>query len=408
MLKMDADCSDTAIIPILPTCCFICNSSEAETDVNHSIIEDTGSSLSELVQLVLPDSTDELQLISAVCASCVGLLAEYDQLRLGQARLADHVRSQYASSQLARSSLDVIIEMGDNRVTVPYGVYREHRAPLPAADSLDLEIHVQGGRLCHVCDASFGTFGELARHLRAAHQLSSSEIRACGAAFRRADMCRKHEATHRAQVSAHRCELCGKTLCYRHGLKRHLQSQHGLAAKHPVVCAEVFADYGKYLFHCRSVHLQEPDVGFGCESCGRRFEKRSELRLHRETHQDTSYSCVTCDKHFKTRLAYQKHARVHSGGGWRCEHCNKVFDTRPNLATHLQTHSARRAHACADCGATFKFGQTLARHRAVRHSGATPRYVCDVCGKAFARALLALGSNAADAGPVDVTFEVDL
>ena len=458
----------------------------------------------------MPDGRDELQLLSTICADCTAFVTEYDDLRTKQKEIELYVRQQYAASQAERASLDVVIELGDNRVCVPYSVYREHRAaaaeelsPIPTPEpppqrledgvgtethpepsladviappspmvtsekekqkptEVDLEIHVDGGRLCHVCDARFQRFGELATHLRDVHHLSSSEIRAvrtrtttepagapprpvpcplckdrvfasaqrtrahllqrhrqqleagagdrlpaelalhlckqCGAAFRRADMCRKHEATHRAKASAHSCELCGKVLRYRHGLKRHLLDQHGLAADHPAVmrtaapaakhpcdqCPQVFADYGKYLFHCRSEHLDEPDVGFGCELCSRRFEKRSELRLHREVHQETSYSCVTCEKHFRTRLAYQKHMRVHDGVGWSCQHCDKVFDSKPNLATHLQTHSTRREHVCGDCGAAFKFGQNLARHRAVRHSNDTPRFVCDVCGKAFA------------------------
>ncbi|XP_043196220.1 zinc finger protein 497-like [Amphibalanus amphitrite] len=501
---MDEECkeaADAAIIPILPACCLICNSPDATTNVNNTVIQATGSALAELVRLLVPDGRDELQLLPAICASCTAFVTEYDELRSRQRDIELYVRQQYAASQAARAALEVVIELGDNRVSVPYGVYREHRAaaaeqpppaeaaaapeqppaaaaatateappppvtPPPAAPrleqqltELDLEIHVESGRQCHVCDARFQLFGELAVHLRDVHHLSGSEIRAvrsrssaapaaaparpvpcplcadrqfssaerarahlvqrhrrqleagvqlpaelavhlcrhCGAAFRRADMCRKHEATHRARASAHACELCGKTLRYRHGLKRHLQSQHGLPAEHPAVaraaapadrhpcdrCPRVFADFGQYLFHCRSEHLDEPDVGFTCELCDRRFEKRSELRLHRDAHRETSYSCVTCEKHFRTRLAYQKHMRTHEGGGVACQHCGKVFDTRSNLATHLQTHSARRQHVCADCGAAFKFGQTLARHRAVRHGSGTPRFVCDICGKAF-------------------------
>lgn len=196
--------------------------------------------------------------------------------------------------------------------------------------------------------------------------------------------------------AAHQCELCSTWLQCRATLRRHLTVLHGLAEDHPAVrraaapapqqchlCSGVFADYAQYLFHYRCEHGSEADVGVGCDVCGRRFQTPSELRRHAESHADTSYSCVACDRHFRTRLALQKHERVHGTGGWRCVRCDKVFDTGPNLRSHLQTHSEQRSHACDECGAAYKFKQTLDRHKRTRHAADVAVYECDVCGKTF-------------------------
>jgi DNA-directed RNA polymerase subunit RPC12/RpoP len=93
-----------------------------------------------------------------------------------------------------------------------------------------------------------------------------------------------------------------------------------------------------------------------------------------------------------------------------CGQCGKEFLKLSKLTQHVKTHSpeSHYKYPCDMCGKKFTRPQHVIRHKLL-HTGERP-YVCQTCGRAFARedklkAHVKAGCSPAGSGGLDLSFE---
>ena len=126
-----------------------------------------------------------------------------------------------------------------------------------------------------------------------------------------------------------------------------------------------------------------------CETCGRCYKHRSQLRLHRLTHGPPLYFCEYCGYgcHYVQNLNHHirnTHLKLRPQ---RCmfPSCGKRFANRTQLATHSTTHSSEKNLECEKCKKKYKTKGQLRQHM-ISHQPAEKHHSCSFCSQTFSYA----------------------
>ncbi|CAG9821719.1 unnamed protein product [Phaedon cochleariae] len=111
-----------------------------------------------------------------------------------------------------------------------------------------------------------------------------------------------------------------------------------------------------------------------CDFCGKKFCQPQKLKVHiKRMHSDISevlkeFQCKSCMKILGSRAALQRHAKeVHekqADGQCFCSRCGKKFQNKSNLKIHMLTHSGIKPFKChiSNCNSAFTTKQCLQFH----------------------------------------------
>ncbi|KAG5873399.1 hypothetical protein JTB14_017986 [Gonioctena quinquepunctata] len=109
-----------------------------------------------------------------------------------------------------------------------------------------------------------------------------------------------------------------------------------------------------------------------CDFCGKKFCQPQKLKVHiKRMHSDMSqvlkeFQCKDCLKILGSRAALQRHSKeVHqkqTEGQCSCSRCGKKFQNKSNLKIHMLTHSGIKPFKCNHCDAAFTTKQCLQFH----------------------------------------------
>lgn len=145
-----------------------------------------------------------------------------------------------------------------------------------------------------------------------------------------------------------------------------------------------------FVSRLNSTHQKADPRKYFCPQCGRVFQHVGRLRAHMLTHSRArSFTCVDCNKMFKNWNKFWIHQRLHrqKRGRFFCPKCGQGFRFVGLYKKHLQKHPELNAHVCPFCPHTFSNAQKLRNHQQEWHRSTMP-FICDICGKGFASAIL--------------------
>jgi len=237
---------------------------------------------------------------------------------------------------------------------------------------------------CQVCGRTFSGSGWLRRHVIAAHAdtvpvESSSQSSEVSTAV--------VQSAGSLQVSrGHVCPVCGKSLSSVGNLNKHLLT-HGPRRETCPQCGRQFHQRATLRQHLRDVHAPPGSFAVECPTCGLRMRSRNSLYSHISRFHPSSssspprYVCQTCGRAFHQRGNLRKHEQTHLDvAPYVCQDCPRRLRTAERLKRHHTWHRQGAQFACADCGHCFVQPSDLRRHIAFRHSPTNNTYRCCYCG----------------------------
>ncbi|XP_050535316.1 zinc finger protein 664-like [Daktulosphaira vitifoliae] len=240
--------------------------------------------------------------------------------------------------------------------------------------------------VCEICDRQFQNLLAFNTHvLNHNNEPPAISCESCGYTTQHRSSMYRHQKRHLKQ-SKFTCSECNKSFITESLLNEHKNKHTGDKPFKCEACKKSFS-LSRYLAtHMRLIHGDT--VSYVCNQCGRKFEDRSSLALHRRTHKRAmSCLCDICGKELSSREHLKLHKRLHTGEKPNvCTYCGKGFAKQCTLVLHLRTHTGEKPYQCDQCGKTFSQRSSYVIHYR-KHTGSRP-YVC-ACGNGFVcRAML--------------------
>ena len=215
--------------------------------------------------------------------------------------------------------------------------------PVPGAGPAGLGAFVMaanGGWKCPVCPHVAPQKGTLQSHITQAHGPIRHECNLCPKSFCSYANLKKHIEYHKNPLV---CKYCQKTFISDCGFQRHINLHEGTLKKYMCdVCGTVVCNLHTFEGHMNRHNNVRP---FSCEKCGRSYENRDHLALHKKCSRSCDgeskelYVCHSCGKGFTYKRHYRRHTLyAHKEPSCRCNVCGRMLKSPDCLRAHLKTH----------------------------------------------------------------------
>ena len=197
-----------------------------------------------------------------------------------------------------------------------------------------------GGWQCPLCPHISLQKGKLNNHIEVAHGQIRHECSICPRSFCSSALLKKHIAFH---SNPHKCKYCNKTFISDCGFQRHISIHEGTLQKYMCdICGLVLCNPHTFEAHMNRHNNLRP---YECEKCGRAYENRDHLALHRKCSRSCDgdnkelYMCHLCGKGFTYKRHYKRHTLYsHKEASCRCDVCGRMLKSPDCLRAHLKTH----------------------------------------------------------------------
>ena len=152
------------------------------------------------------------------------------------------------------------------------------------------------------------------------------------------------------------CSECGKSLCNKLTLLRHMERRHTPKSDNKdyscELCGDLFNFEWQLKNHLASHKRLKKRRDLMCQTCKRSFVTDKDLSDHVCKH----YSCDICDTKFLRERNLNFHKRLHAGETiYNCNKCEAIFATKRRLNSHKNTtHSDKKKWVCSSCPRAFK------------------------------------------------------
>ena len=189
------------------------------------------------------------------------------------------------------------------------------------------------------------------------------------------------------QGNRFKCEKCVKTFPLSWMLKEHMDMHDGKPPKQCEKCS--FTTYCSRMMKTHlNRHLREEgqlvddqgrSIFFPCDICEKSFTKKFDLQKHinRDHFGQAAFQCEKCPQTFKFENTLARHRfKEHGIGGCTCHVCGTSVGSMQDLRVHLRYHEPPK-HFCKYCGKGLMTATSLRTHE-LQHTGENP-VSCDMC-----------------------------
>lgn len=177
----------------------------------------------------------------------------------------------------------------------------------------------------------------------------------------------------------------------------HMKTYHD--SDYPFFCASCnknyfrIREYESHLSYHKRINnsLMNPSLPVMCNECGLRFQTNFDMNQHKlDMHEaNKKFICETCGRKFRREDNMKLHLKTHqkrvNDPELQCKTCHKYFATKDSLKLHTKfMHSDEKPCVCEICGHRTRQMGSLRHHMKVRHSDDRP-YECEWegCNKTF-------------------------
>lgn len=230
-------------------------------------------------------------------------------------------------------------------------------------DETNESIDISTQLICNICDSEFTCIAD--RNVHIEDHFKSIGCSHCERTFIGDRAYEFHitsgKCKETVEIDRFRCPLCNeKVFNSAELLDSHLLKKHNSIISDDriscIMCDRSFARLKYLRKHVRELH--ENATQFNCETCGKQFNRKSNLIEHELIHQKKFLAkCKTCGKSCRTASALKLHQRTHTGEKpYKCEICNQK---------------------------SYAYNTDLKRHKRSAHGILGTPYPCTLCTKIF-------------------------
>ncbi|XP_037903632.1 zinc finger protein 429-like isoform X2 [Hermetia illucens] len=202
----------------------------------------------------------------------------------------------------------------------------------------------------------------------------------------------RHRKMH-MEGKPYKCELCSQSFNYKQILNLHIRERHGeknIKSNPEFQCKTCLQTFERKVDLTQHMKSHEPNKLHQCPHCLKNFELYTVFIRHVSTHSGgEGFKCVLCsekftsERHFRTHIAEKHVDGREETGCYKCEDCGKIFAVRSHYDEHVRTHTKETPYQCETCKQSFRFIQSLNRHKKLYHTKDLTSYQCQLCPKSF-------------------------
>jgi hypothetical protein len=190
---------------------------------------------------------------------------------------------------------------------------------------------------CDLCNMGYQLKDKLDQHRRAKHEGKCFICEICKKIYRDEVYFNQHMQRHDPNYirKVYTCKVCRKVMHWHTQFKDHMKTHDRAADRHI------------------------------CDICGKVLVSKAGLRKHMNRHANKRNSvCDTCGKAFIDNMTLVQHIRVHTKEKpYKCSFCEKCFTQRSSLNIHVRLHTGEKPYKCKICSREFISKNLLNSHK---------------------------------------------
>ena len=187
--------------------------------------------------------------------------------------------------------------------------------------------------------------------------------------------------------SPYKCLICDYKSISTRDIRLHFHRLHLKEKLYKCIeCDMRGVSWTAVLNHWNRIHNpnREELLKFVCETCGKKYQEKSELKIHLLVHGTSKYPCKYCGKGFKTPYLLKSHESCHEKEPVPCNICGKMLSGPLQVKEHERVvHFNEATVDCDLCGKTLKTKRNLHLHMRSVHGTVEKNHQCDRCQARF-------------------------